>query len=95
MPTKRPRHLVTETPALARRLDLAAARFPGRANSRGDLIVALTEVAEAALLAGADADDRRAAAKQRVLARTNEITPEAAAAMLAAREADWDQEDLY
>jgi len=92
MPTKRPRVTVTETPALARRLELAATRFPGRADSRADLLLALTEVAEAVLVNAESDDDRRAAAKQRLLARTRAITPEAAHALLAARESDWQHE---
>jgi hypothetical protein len=92
MPTKRPRLTITETSALARRLEMAAVRFPERARSRADLLLALTEVAEEALVE-ADGDDRgRAAARERLLARTRAITPDAAQAMLAAREADWQQE---
>ncbi|MDQ3767898.1 MAG: hypothetical protein M3370_00235 [Actinomycetota bacterium] len=47
MPT--PRITLTEMPALARRLELAATRFPDRAKSRADLLLALTEVAEETL----------------------------------------------
>ncbi|GAA3618876.1 hypothetical protein GCM10022199_24210 [Marihabitans asiaticum] len=39
MPTTRPRHQITETPAVARALDLAAQRWPGE--SRGQLLVHL------------------------------------------------------
>lgn len=88
MPTKRPRVTITETPVLARRLELAATRFPDRAASRADLLLALTEVAEKALTAEGG-EGGRAAAKRRLLARTRGITPDAAEAMLAARRGDW------
>ncbi|MGH9122898.1 MAG: hypothetical protein ACRDYC_13310 [Acidimicrobiales bacterium] len=42
MPTARPRHQVTETPAVARALDRAAARWPGEPRSR--LLLRLLEV---------------------------------------------------
>jgi len=92
MPTKRARVTITETPSVARRFELAAARFPERANSRGDLLLALTEVAEQALLKEAGDGDGREAAKKRLLARTEAISPDEARAMLAAREADWQNE---
>ncbi|HVS28828.1 MAG TPA: hypothetical protein VHE14_04700 [Solirubrobacteraceae bacterium] len=92
MPTKRPRVTLTETPVVARRLELAATRFPERADSRADLLLALTEVAEQALAKADGDDDGRAAAKKRLLDRTRAITPDAARAMLAAREADWQHE---
>lgn len=93
MPTKRPRVTITETPVVARRLELAATRFPERASSRADLLLALTEVAEEALLKADGDDDGRAAAKERLLARMQAITPDAAQAIVTAREADW-QHDL-
>jgi hypothetical protein len=92
MPTKRPRLTLTETPVVARRLELAATRFPDRATSRADLLLALTEVAEEVLLKADGDDGGRAAAKERLLARTQAITPDAAHEMLAAREADWRHE---
>lgn len=92
MPTKRPRVTLTETPAVARRLELAATRFPERASSRADLLLALTEVAEQALAKVRGDGDGREAAKRRLLERTRSMTPEAADAMLAAREADWQHE---
>jgi hypothetical protein len=92
MPTKRPRVTITETPAVARRLELAATRFPARANSRASLLLALTEVAEGVLVKADGDDDGRAAAKGRLLARTRAMTPEAAEALLAAREDDWRHE---
>lgn len=92
MPTKRPRLTLTETPVVARRLELAATRFPERATSRADLLLALTEVAEEALANTEGEDNGRGAAKRRVLARTRDITPAAAQAMIAAREDDWPDE---
>lgn len=90
VPTTRHRLTVTETPVVARRLDLAATRFPDLAGSRQALLLRLTEIAEQALLAHADGgDDSRAGAKRRLLERTGTITPADAEAMLAAREADW------
>jgi hypothetical protein len=90
--TKRPRVTLTETPVVARRLELAATRFPDRPKSRADLLPALTEVAEQALAKAGGDDDGRAAAKERLLERTRAITPDTAQAMLAAREADWQHE---
>lgn len=92
MPTKRPRLTLTETPVVARRLELAATRFPERATSRADLLLALTEVAEEALANTEGEDNGRGAAKRRVLACTRDITPAAAQAMIAAREDDWPDE---
>lgn len=92
MPTKRPRVTITETSVLTRRLELAATRFPGRARSRADLLLALTEVAERTLTTGDGDHGDRAAAKKRLLERTQGITPDAAQAMLAAREEDWHRE---
>jgi hypothetical protein len=92
MPTKRPRVTVTETPVLARRLELAATRFPDRARSRADLLLALTEVAEKTLVRAEGTDEGRAGARERLLARTRAITPDTAQAMLAARDADWQLE---
>jgi hypothetical protein len=81
---------VTETPEVARRLDLAAARFPERAASRSDLLVALTEVAEQALLRG-DVDDG-AAARARLLERSLQIDEDEAERILEDREAAWDRD---
>jgi hypothetical protein len=90
MPTKRPRLTITETPVVARRLELAATRFPELVGSRSELLLRLTEVAEASLLEQpADRDDARAEAKRRVLERTRRTTAEEAEQILAAREADW------
>jgi len=99
MPTKRPRITVTETPALAHRLNLIATRLPERAHSRADLLIALTEVAEEALAEAkrrdsGDGHDDRERAKAFVLQHTAGITPEQAQVMLDQREAEWTQE-LY
>ena len=47
MPTARPRHQVTETPAVARALDLAAQRWPGEPRSR--LLIRLVQAGSDAL----------------------------------------------
>lgn len=88
MPTKLPRITVTETAPLARRLELAATRFPHRASSRADLLVALTELAED-VLEDPDRSTDRATAKLRLLERTRQLTADDAAAILEAREASW------
>jgi len=56
VPTTRPRHQVTETPAVARAIDLAARRWPGEARSK--LLRRLVDAGGAALEA-ADGDDAR------------------------------------
>jgi len=94
VPTKRPRLTLTETPAMARRLELAASRFPERAASRTDLLLALTEIAEETLLLADGDDGGRAAAKRRLLARTQSIPSDAAEAMIAARAQDWQHESV-
>lgn len=50
MPTARPRHQVTETPDVARALDLAARRWPNEARSR--LLVRLVQAGSSALEEG-------------------------------------------
>jgi hypothetical protein len=47
MPTARPRHQVTETPAVARAIDRAAARWPGEPRSK--LLLRLVDVGGEAL----------------------------------------------
>lgn len=90
MPTERPRLTVTETPDVARRLDLAAARFPDLAGSRQALLLRLTEVAEEALRARSGAgDDGRAAAKRRLLDRSRALSAADADAILTGRDAAW------
>lgn len=92
MPTKRPRVTITETPVVARRLELAATRFPDRASSRADLLLALTEIAEETLVKAEGEFDGRALARKRLLARSRATTPDIAHTMLAAREIDWRHE---
>ncbi len=53
VPTTRPRHQVTETPAVSRALDRAAKRWPGE--SRGKLLLRLLDAGDAAL--GREDDD--------------------------------------
>ena len=89
VPTRHHRLTVTETPEIARRLDLAATRFPDLAGSRGLLLLRLTELGERALLTAAGPADTRAVAKQRVLARTQGLSPEQRDALLAARDQAW------
>lgn len=57
MPTTRPRHQITETPDIARALDLAARRWPGE--SRSKLLVRLLRVGSAALDQERDDDRHR------------------------------------
>jgi hypothetical protein len=96
MPTKRPRITITESPEVARRLNLVAARMPERAHSRADLLLALTELAENVLVETKydGRQDNREKAKQFVLRYTADITPEQSEAILDAREADWADDDL-
>ena len=56
MPTTRPRHQITETPPIARAIDLAARRWPGEPRSK--LLRRLVDAGGAALEA-ADGDDAR------------------------------------
>ena len=63
MPTTRPRHQITETPDVARAIDLAAQRWPGE--PRGRLLLRLVTTG-AATLAGtheAEIERRRAAVR--------------------------------
>lgn len=96
MPTKRPRITVTETPELAHRLNLVAARLPERRRSRADLLIALTELAEG-VIGEADqhghGDDRKKA-KAFILGYTAGVAVEQSEQMLDAREAEWTHE-LY
>jgi hypothetical protein len=54
MPTARSRYQVTETPAVARALDIAAKRWPGEPRSR--LLLRLVEVGSDALAQDQQAD---------------------------------------
>lgn len=55
MPTTRPRHQVTETPAVARAIDRAAARWPGEPRSR--LLLRLVDIGSHALEHRDQSDD--------------------------------------
>lgn len=57
VPTTRPRHQVTETPAVARAIDLAARRWPGEPRSK--LLRRLVDAGGAALEAADGGDARR------------------------------------
>lgn len=57
MPTTRPRHQITETPDVARDLDIAARRWPHE--SRGQLLVRLAHLGREAL-EGVEAEARKA-----------------------------------
>jgi hypothetical protein len=92
MPTHRPRVTITETPEVARRLDLVASRHPELAGSRREQLLLLTELGEQALLTiGAKSDDR-SQARRRLLERTRAIAATDANAILAGRESDWDRD---
>lgn len=92
MPTKLRRITVSETRDLARRLDLAAQRFPELAGSRSRLLLALTEVAEEALASKPEDDrERREAAWNFLLESMEGTTVERELAALEERDAYWDR----
>ncbi|MFI5430054.1 hypothetical protein [Aeromicrobium sp. UC242_57] len=57
MPTSLPRHQITETPQIARAIDLASARWPGE--SRARLLRRLVEAGGASLQIAEDEDTAR------------------------------------
>ncbi|MHB1534906.1 MAG: hypothetical protein ACYC1D_09930 [Acidimicrobiales bacterium] len=57
MPTTRPRHVVTESDAVARALDDAARRWPGDSANRAKLLLRLVEEGHRALVEEQDAND--------------------------------------
>lgn len=57
MPTTRPRHQITETPAVARAIDRAARRWPGE--SRSKLLLLLVDAGDAALGSAVDLATRQ------------------------------------
>lgn len=57
MPTARPRHQITETPAVAHAIDVAARRWPNEPRSR--LLLRLVDAGGAALEHGADVVTRQ------------------------------------
>jgi hypothetical protein len=84
---------ITETPEVARRLDLVASRHPELAESRREQLLFLTELGEQVLRdSGSSRSDERAAARHRVLARTRALTSTDADAILAGRESDWNRD---
>jgi glutathione S-transferase len=68
MPTTRPRHVVTESDAVARALDDAARRWPADSNNRAKLLLHLLEEGHQAVI-----DEREAAdeAHRQAVARTS------------------------
>jgi hypothetical protein len=67
MPTRRPRHVVTETDTVARALDAAAEHWPDDRRRRGRLLVRLVEEGVRAL---ERADDKEAARRRKAVAET-------------------------
>ena len=57
MPTTRPRHQITETPAVARAIDKAARRWPGEPRSK--LLLLLIDAGSGALEKGLDLATRQ------------------------------------
>lgn len=70
MPTTRRRHLVTESDALARRLDDAAKRWPQDRAHRGRLLLRLVDEGHRALARG---QERRTRARRQAVARTSGV----------------------
>ena len=70
MPTSRPRHLITETDAVAEAIDDAAERWPVDREHRGKLIVRLVEEGHRAL---GQSNRRRAARRKETIARTSGV----------------------
>ena len=68
MPTHRPRHVITETDAVARALDDAARRWPEYREHRGRLIVRLLEEGHRALC---ETTQREIAQRKAAVARTS------------------------
>jgi hypothetical protein len=83
---------ITETPVVARRLDLVASRHPELAGSRREQLLLLTELGEKALRESDPGSDARAAARHRLLERTRALTSTDANTILAGRESDWDRD---
>lgn len=59
MPTKRPRHIVTETDAVAHALDEAARVWPEDSSSRARLLVRLVEAGYVAVSEQSEVDRQR------------------------------------
>lgn len=85
MPTTRPRHQVTETPDVARALDVAARRWPGEPRSR-----LLIRLVHAGLSSLEEAEQSRREGRRRAIERTAGKYPEAfAEGYLDELRADW------
>jgi len=70
MPTNRPRHVITETEAVARALDDAAKRWPKEREQRGRLIVRLVEEGHRSL---GQTTRRQAARRREAITRTSGV----------------------
>jgi len=70
MPTSRPRHVITETEAVARALDDAAKQWPEEREHRGRLIVRLVEEGHRAL---GQSSRHQAARRREAIARTSGV----------------------
>jgi hypothetical protein len=68
VPTKRPRHLITETDQIARALDDAAERWPQERQNRARLLIRLVEEGHRAL---ASADQRQVRRRREAVSRTS------------------------
>lgn len=85
MPTTRPRHQVTETPAIAHAIDVAAKQWPNESRSR--LLLRLV-TAGAATLSGRH-DSQVAARRSAVMATSGKYTELFHEGYLADLRADW------
>jgi hypothetical protein len=70
MPTSRPRHVITETEAVAQALDDAAKQWPEEREHRGRLIVRLVEEGHRAL---GQTSRNQAARRREAIARTSGV----------------------
>jgi hypothetical protein len=68
MPTTRPRHVITETPPVARALDDAARRWPADSGNRARLLLRLVEEGHKAVI---DRRERLTRERRAVVARTS------------------------
>jgi hypothetical protein len=85
MPTTRPRHQITETPAVARAIDQAARRWPGQPRSK--LLLLLIDAGSAVLETGLDlATSRR---EEAVKASSGKYADAFSADYLADLRRDW------
>lgn len=87
MPTTRPRHQVTETPAVAHAIDLAARRWPGEPRSK--LLLRLVDVGGAALEQGMNVAARQR--QEAIRASSGKYAEAFSADYLADLRRDWTQ----